>query len=348
MSASLEEIRAALKWTPGIDSRLVERRAKAVQDLLIATGLNQFKIEQAVGIPLRGTNKRFPLVHYTFGDRMRRSVDNAHDPFAVKRAIAEMDGTGLDREDIQYFAKVCEIGQSCIPHLWPCHPTILDGLTTPDRHLDTLNEVWWLARWSGIDWAKSRNECPLRSAETTSRFREKTVDWRLQTSDNWVVNVEVKNFVRAHADRTYGKNPSFYRPNGYSHDQVFDSDDPRLKFPRSSDREINVLAVTRHDEIGSEFESWIEDYLDASTFLSAEDRAELADKIDAVVVWSRTDSRRGGWRRFYPRFRDIAVKREALNRLLVEPDQEDRNRPFVQRYTRSLPDVIAELDTVIS
>jgi hypothetical protein len=341
MAANLEEIRTALRLTPWIDGLVVERRAKALYDVLTAVRLERFNIEAPVGVPIPGTDKRFPLVQYTFGDQSR-SVDNAQDPFEVKKSIAEMDGTGVDREDIQYFAKVCDIGQTLIPHLWPADPSIVSGLIDPNTHLNTLNEVWWLARWSGIDRSATRRERRLRTNETTSRSRKKTVDWRLRSLDDWAINVEIKNFPRAHADRTYKKTRSFYRANGLTHEGNPDTEDPRLKFCRSSSKEINVLAVTRHDEIGSEFETWVEDFLDASLFRSTEDEAELADKIDAVVVWSRTDQRRGGWRIFFPRFRNIIAKRKALMQVLIEADQEDRNRPFFQRYAMSIPDVIRE------
>ncbi len=103
-----------------------------------------------------------------------------------------------------------------------------------------------------------------------------------------------------------------------------------------------MLAITWYDQIGSEFEKWIEDFIDASVFPSAEMEAELAGKIDAVVVWSRPDQRRNGWRRLFPRFRDLSAKRNALMRLLVEPDEEDRNRPWFQTFARSIRDVVEE------
>jgi hypothetical protein len=338
MTADLEEIRMALKLTPGLDTLLVERRAKAIYDVLTAIGMVQFKIEQPIGIPLPGTDNLFPLVQYTFGC-LGRSVEMAQNPWAVKKSINEMEGTGVDREDIQYFAKVCDIGQTLIPHLWPAYQTITNGLIEPDTHLNTLNEVWWLARWSGIDWSATQSEHPMGPK---SPHQRKTVDWRLRSLDNWAINIEVKNFSRAQADRTYKKTPSFYRANGLTHKGEPDADDPRLKFRQSAGREINVLAVTRHDEISNEFEGWVEDFLDASSFPPNIPEIERADKIDAVVVWSRADRRRGGWRRFFPRFRDISAKREVLMRLLIEPDYEDRSRPFAQRYAKSLTDVLGE------
>jgi hypothetical protein len=105
--------------------------------------------------------------------------------------------------------------------------------------------------------------------------------------------------------------------------------------------EINVLAVTWYDKIGGEFERWIEQYLDASAFDTSEFQTELSEKIDVVLVWSRSDTRRNGWRRFYPRLREISSKCSALSRLLVEPDAEDRSRPFLHRFARSIPEVIA-------
>jgi len=341
MNVTFDQIHAALKMRPWIDDALVQRRAEAVFRALTATQWKQFKIEPPEGIPMSGTDKRYPVVHYTFGDQ-RRSVDNARNPFAVKRALSEMEGTGIDREDIHYFAKVCEIAEALIPHLWLVDAKLTKPLIESDTHLDSLNELWWLARWSQIALEETIYEPRLRKMETKSRFRRKTADWRLRSLDDWLINIEVKNFARAHADRTYDKVPSFYRPNGHTHQGEFDFDDPRLKFRRSSEKEINVLAVTWYDQIGSELETWIEEFLDASAFPSKEAEHELKGKIDAVIIWSRPDQRRDGWRRLFPRLRDISKKRDALMRFLIEPDSEDRNRPWFQTFARSIADAIGD------
>jgi hypothetical protein len=145
MSANFDEIYAALKMRPWMEASVVRERADALHALLSALRWDRFKIEPPEGIPIPGRAERYPIVHNTFGD-VRRSIENARNPFAAKRALSEMEGTGIDREDIHYFAKICLIGEGLIPHLWPADPILQRALRATDTHLDTLNEVWWLAR----------------------------------------------------------------------------------------------------------------------------------------------------------------------------------------------------------
>lgn len=56
-----------------------------------------------------------------------------------------MAGSSLTRGDLVYLSKCCQIGRSLLPNLWPSK--FAADLCHPERHLDALNEVWWLGRF---------------------------------------------------------------------------------------------------------------------------------------------------------------------------------------------------------
>lgn len=263
------------------------------------------------------------LIQYRFGS-VPFTINKAElGPGGVKKQVIEMDGTGLDREELLYFSQVSEIGHRCIPHLWLSDSGLRHTLELPTQHLDTLNEVWWLARWNGIQTPSVTREAKLIPG------KKKSVDWRFEIWPIWTVNLEIKHLVRSLADRVYGKKHQFWcalRPDG-----TIDSDDPSLKFRPSSANEINVLAVTWYDQISEELEGRIQAFLDAT------------DRIDAVVIWSVADRRRNGWRRFFPRFRELESKRRALAEMLLEPNPEDHSRIMMQRFPRPQEEIMREV-----
>jgi hypothetical protein len=64
--------------------------------------------------------------------------------------------------------------------------------------------------------------------------------------------------------------------------------------------------------------------------------------IDSVLIWAPGDRRRGGWRRLFPRFRQIDAKRAILHQVLKERDNEDHSRVCAAMFPRSLAEIIED------
>src|SRR6202012_1289296 len=112
----------------------------------------------------------------------------------------------------------------------------------------------------------------------------KTIDWQFDlsgTDASWTINLEVKRIIGSIGNKAYQKTHHFYST--VRVDGSINTDDPRLKFRRSSEHEVNVLAITWYDEISVELETEIQRFLDED------------ERIDAVIVWACGDRRRGGW-----------------------------------------------------
>jgi hypothetical protein len=56
-----------------------------------------------------------------------------------------MEGGFLTHGDFAYLSKCCQLGRSLLPDMWPSKFSA--DLCHPERHLDVLNEVWWLGRF---------------------------------------------------------------------------------------------------------------------------------------------------------------------------------------------------------
>jgi hypothetical protein len=56
-----------------------------------------------------------------------------------------MEGGSLTHGDFAYLSKCCLLGHSLLPDMWPARFSA--DLCHPERHLDVLNEVWWLGRF---------------------------------------------------------------------------------------------------------------------------------------------------------------------------------------------------------
>ncbi len=156
-----------------------------------------------------------------------------------------MEGTHLNRGELGYFGKVAEIGHTVIPKLWLANRELRERLRLPTQHLDTLNEVWWLSRWHGIDPDSVELE-PLvrRNAENLSKRTPATMDWRLTVLGRQVaINLSVKNRRGTFGSRPFGKGVYLF------------GDEPDKPFAESGDDEINVLAITAYRSMAGGFRS---------------------------------------------------------------------------------------------
>src|SRR4051794_26705389 len=103
-SVPAEELRLALTRTNFLGPEDVTRRAERLHADLQRLAMPHFHIIAPVAVP-HPTGGRLPLIQYKFGP-VRFSVENAHDPNCVAKQVFEMDGTGLDCEELLYFSRV--------------------------------------------------------------------------------------------------------------------------------------------------------------------------------------------------------------------------------------------------
>jgi hypothetical protein len=312
------ELARALGVTNFLSEPDIKRRAA-----LLFRDLTRFRIEGFRLLPVRvypasPSRPEIRVAEYEFGP-VPFSLENAKDPATVRRTVGEMEGTAINREDILYLSKVCEMAHRFISTLWVNDRKLMEDVRLSSKHLDTLNEVWWLGRWAGLDEKFLEREVRLLPNS------QKSVDWRFRllcADQEWTINLEVKRIISSIGARAYRKDHHFYTT--LRADNSVNKNDPRQKFQRSADYEVNVLAVTWFDEISVDLESEIQRFLDED------------DKIDAVILWAPGDRRRGGWIRFFPRFREIPDKQRMLALVLLEPDEEDHARIIAFWFPRTL------------
>jgi len=91
-----------------------------------------------------------------------------------------MEGGWLTHGDFAYLSKCCLLGHSLLPDMWPSKFSA--DLCHPERHLDVLNEVWWLGRF-----VNARN-----IAYEPSRNGGKRPDWTLTCGEDLRLSVEIK------------------------------------------------------------------------------------------------------------------------------------------------------------
>lgn len=325
---SHEELVSHLTATGVLSDHDVKRRAAFLIEDLARIGLKDFALLPLKRLPIGtghdGTEFYFTPVEYSFGS-VPFNAQNAGDPFSVRRTVQEMSGTGLDRGDLLYLSKVCEIGQTLIPTTWFKNRKMLQDLAEPSKHLSTLNEIWWLSVWQGISEGSLQHDCKVCSTSS------KKIDWRFGLTtqqESWFINLEVKQLVHTLANRVYQKPHYFYAVR--NKDGSIREDDPSLKFDESGPNEVNVLAVTWFDDISSELELEAQEFLDSTS------------KIDAILFWAPGDKRRGTWYRMYPRFRDISIKRAVLHAVLRSPDDEDHSRIMWNIFPRTIDSILEE------
>lgn len=265
------------------------------------------------------------VAEYEFGP-VQFSIENAKDSMVVGRTVVEMDGTAINKEDLLYLSQVCELGRAVLPKCWFTDELLKSDLRLPTKHLDTLNEVWWLGRFRPLSDRRVEREASLHTES------KKTIDWRFHVASvggEWTINLEVKRLIGSIGAHAYNKEHHFYSAD--APDGTPSRDDPRAKFRPSGANEVNILAVTWFDKISLELEAKIQRFLDECSV------------VDVVAVWAVGDQERGGWMRFFPRFREIWPKRKALEFALVEPNREDHERVIAYLFPRGLDAIRAEM-----
>lgn len=319
------ELARALEVTNFLSKEGVLRRAHLLHQDLVRLQIEGFRLLPVQVYPGSHTRPEIRVAEYEFGP-VSFSLANAKNPASVRKTVEEMAGTAINREDILYLSQVCEMAQRLIPSLWINDQGLLKDVKVPTKHLDTLNEIWWLGRWAGLD------EKFLEREVGVVPNSGKTIDWHLRlfgADFSPSINVEVKRLISSIGARAYKKNHYFYA--ALRADGSINKNDPRLKFKPSSEYEVNVLAVTWFDEISTELETEIQRFLDED------------DRIDCVIIWAPGDRLRSGWMRFFPRFRDIPKKRQVISSVLVDPDEEDRARIIAFMFPRTLKSIQDEM-----
>lgn len=319
------------------------KRAQFLKADIEVLQLRRFEILPSEYKPVPALGTFLPFIQYRF-ETPNFSINKATDPFRVKKSAEEMEGSGLGREDLAYFAAVSEIGHCLIPHLWPSCPEpesssrevlqsrreLATNLGNAAKHLNTLNEVWWLKNWEGLDKGSICYEPVCNAAALLPGKTPSTADWSFTALGGQIrINLEVKNRPGTHGARVYEKR--FY---------LF-SDEPEKPFAPSSENEINVLAITAYlagDAPDEELASHVREYFKA---LAA--TAELAKKtptVDAVVVWMPYGSSSAStWKAFFPEDRDLRKKDLILKAILKPPSEEDLTRFGLQRFPLSIEEV---------
>lgn len=236
------------------------RFVREFRDDLAWLNIDDFEIHE----PKQGA----PYFHYTLGE-VRNSVDNA-DPSSSKDElfhVRNFDAPGLAYGELHWLFLIAQEARQTIPKLWQNDEELRKNIADRSRkkHFNTLNEIFWIARWNAINTDFVRSECKLAPGLGGS------VDWqapvKVLNSDSFNLNIEVKNLVSSMrylvgADIDISK----FVTEGK---RGLDS-----KFPGVATRDLNIVCMT--------------------VYMRSEDLiASLADDIlanypgiDAVLIWA--------------------------------------------------------------
>ena len=216
-------------------------------------------VEDMTKIGLRISVKAFPVddkiwVPYyeipqsEFGQEQGSASEPVHDTLTAH-------GSGLNWGDLVRLSKVCKIGHTLIPGLWP-HKFKAKLL---GEHNSCVHELLWLARF--------KNPKDIEPEPRPFAGCKKGPDWRFK-SDSQPINLEVK-----------------YRPGDWVRQvdgAVFSPARPGLfyevaeKFPTRNIGELNIVALTVLGPI-------------EPSLLAATDRFLTATPtVDAVFIWSES------------------------------------------------------------
>jgi len=130
------------------------------------------------GFMVDGSDRFFDLVEYAVGDT-GFSIDNASE---LKIEARNCSGTSFDRGILTYLARVLEIGELIIPDALKNNKAIRVGLQDPKKHLNTLNEIWWL-RW----WRKAEY---IRPSVQLDPVVDTDIDWQFDLGDTFELGGE--------------------------------------------------------------------------------------------------------------------------------------------------------------
>ena len=287
-----------------LDADTAHRRALILAEDINAIGFETFGLSAQL-YPFPGSESGVRLAEYHFGDT-GCSANNAENPY--ENRIEWFGGTGIDRGNLQFFSRVCEIGRTIIPSFWLADKKLRTALRNPTQHLSTLEEVWWLTRWRSLQ--NIRRGVRLRSDS------EKDVDWSFHISSaNVRVNLEVKRVV---SDAVRHARPHARRFNSAWFSK-FCAEEVLPKFRESNSNEINVLALSLFGEIDRDVQLVVSDWL------------KQQSRVDAVIIASREARRRAD---FDPHL--ATEKSRILRHCFAEPDKEDASLWFVLHVTYEL------------
>lgn len=275
MAIDPQQIETLLKLG-SIDGPEAHRRASVLANDIKQIGFDTFQLScRPYPVPLAdGRIIATPLPEYHFGDTgfSVQKARNSQDDFPTW-----IGGTGLDRGHLQFFSKVSHIGHALIPQFWP--QKLRTELRNPTQHLDALEEVWWLGRWSGIE--------NIRRAGRIKSDGADDIDWQFTIgstafSSGLKVNLEVKRLKSDNMRQARGREMN---PHAFAQ---FCSDQVLRKFRTSQTDEVNVLAISLFGEIDGNVQRVISDWL----LSSANSDSHNAQLIDAVLLVTRESRRR--------------------------------------------------------
>lgn len=183
ITAEAQELRKDLSWIGLEKFQLLRRFAK-----------NLGTVEE----PLNAT-----LVQYDFGED-RNSIHKCKPDDDIESLVRQsnIEGLGLNTEDLRFLCDVCRRVRSIIPVLWRKDEALRNDLREPRKHISTLNELFWLTRWRMIVPSSVVHEAPTVSGNT------KSVDWsfdcKLDDGKTHRLNTEVKFITTSIADAAHG------------------------------------------------------------------------------------------------------------------------------------------------
>lgn len=299
-----------LKLCP-LDADTARRRARILAEDIGTIAFETFRLSAQL-YPFPGSESGVRLAEYHFGET-GCSVNNAENPY--ENRIQWFGGTGIDRGNLQLFARVCEIGRAIIPDFWLADEKLRMALRNPAKHLSTLEEVWWLSRWFGIE-----NICREIRLRGDSK---KDVDWSFQLSGaNMQVNLEVKRYI---SDAVRHARPHARRFSEQAFSR-FCAEAVLPKFRQSSENEVNVLALSLFGEIDCDVRFTVSNWLKQQCL------------VDAVIIATREARRRPAFDVHF-----ATDKSKLLRHNLREFDEEDAGLWFDLDVAFDIPEAVLSL-----
>ena len=291
-----------------LDQTTVNRRVGPLAEDINRIGFKDFRLSARncpFPDPITGQIIPVTLPEYYFGDT-GFSVNNAEN--SSKNKIEWFGGTGIDRGHLQFLSRVSEIGHSVIPQYWLENKKLRDALRNPTQHLDTVEEVWWLSRWHGIE--------SISMAERLLPNSKADVDWSFFLFNKQIrVNLEVKRIPSDLVRHTRG------RPFNKEWFTTFCSEKVLPKFRPSGTDEINILGLSLFGEIDRNVQLVVSEWLRQHKCL-----------IDAVVIVTREARGRSGLDK-----QIVNDKAQILNPFIKELDAEDSSLAFAFEVPIKVP-----------
>lgn len=295
------------------------RRAQWLKADLETLAWKDFRVLPTQWIHPLGSGVSIPLVEYEWG-KTDHDTTNDGDAITPARSALAIEGSGLSRENLGYFGKISQTGHTLIPHLWLGNRRLRDNVRSARQHLDTLNEVWWLSVWQGVDPNSVEHEyLARRDIKRSSGAASSTVDWRFSVlGGSMNINLSVKNRRGTAASRPFKKGVYLF------------SDSPDKPFAESGEDEINILAITGYHGgwiSMREQEELVADYLD-STLVKLNrpviDAVIIRVRGAAFVTGSETlKSPASSLTAYFPKSRPLNRKDLIVRAILKEVDIED-------------------------